>query len=135
MSAPTEGTGGKAVWRRRNATPLELDMIRLFYDEGNLFSRARTGVSISVMDAGAVSVCARPFPPCLMPSMNPISMEMDTVLPSLSTGRVVDHCYLCDMCFMIKCPYVPPHEWNVDFPTPDAACQGRQDFKQGKGAR
>ena len=30
--------------------------------------------------------------------------------------EVVDHCYLCDMCYMSKCPYVPPHEWNVDFP-------------------
>jgi glycerol-3-phosphate dehydrogenase subunit C len=30
--------------------------------------------------------------------------------------KVVDHCYLCDMCYMTKCPYVPPHEWNVDFP-------------------
>ena len=30
--------------------------------------------------------------------------------------RVVDHCYLCDMCFMTKCPDVPPHPWNVDFP-------------------
>ena len=25
-------------------------------------------------------------------------------------------CTLCDMCFMTKCPYVPPHAWNVDFP-------------------
>jgi Fe-S oxidoreductase len=30
--------------------------------------------------------------------------------------EVVDRCYLCDMCFMTKCPYVPPHEWNIDFP-------------------
>ena len=30
--------------------------------------------------------------------------------------NVVDHCYLCDMCYMSKCPYVPPHPWNVDFP-------------------
>jgi Fe-S oxidoreductase len=30
--------------------------------------------------------------------------------------QVVDHCYLCDLCYMTKCPYVPPHEWNVDFP-------------------
>ena len=22
---------------------------------------------------------------------------------------VVDACTLCDMCFMTKCPYVPPH--------------------------
>ena len=30
--------------------------------------------------------------------------------------NVVDHCYMCDMCYMSKCPYVPPHPWNVDFP-------------------
>jgi len=29
---------------------------------------------------------------------------------------VVDACTLCDLCFMTKCPYVPPHEWSVDFP-------------------
>jgi glycerol-3-phosphate dehydrogenase subunit C len=29
---------------------------------------------------------------------------------------VVDACTLCDMCFMVKCPYVPPHQFNVDFP-------------------
>jgi len=31
-------------------------------------------------------------------------------------GKVVDQCYLCDMCYMSKCPYVPPHEWEIDFP-------------------
>jgi glycerol-3-phosphate dehydrogenase subunit C len=31
-------------------------------------------------------------------------------------GKVVDKCYLCDMCYMTKCPYVPPHSWNIDFP-------------------
>jgi Fe-S oxidoreductase len=30
--------------------------------------------------------------------------------------QVVEHCYLCDLCYMTKCPYVPPHPWNVDFP-------------------
>ena len=30
--------------------------------------------------------------------------------------KVVDQCYLCDLCYMTKCPYTPPHEWNVDFP-------------------
>ena len=29
---------------------------------------------------------------------------------------VVQACTLCDMCFMVKCPYVPPHEWDLDFP-------------------
>src|SRR5258708_28919752 len=31
-------------------------------------------------------------------------------------ARVVDACTLCDLCYMTKCPYVPPHEFNVDFP-------------------
>jgi Fe-S oxidoreductase len=31
-------------------------------------------------------------------------------------ARVVEQCYLCDLCYMTKCPYVPPHPWNVDFP-------------------
>jgi Fe-S oxidoreductase len=43
------------------------------------------------------------------------SMELDGVDKG-DYWKVVEHCYLCDMCFMTKCPYVPPHEWNVDFP-------------------
>jgi glycerol-3-phosphate dehydrogenase subunit C len=31
-------------------------------------------------------------------------------------AKVDEACTLCDMCFMTKCPYVPPHEWDVDFP-------------------
>jgi Fe-S oxidoreductase len=31
-------------------------------------------------------------------------------------AQVIEQCYLCDMCYMTKCPYVPPHPWNVDFP-------------------
>ena len=42
-------------------------------------------------------------------------MEVDGV-PKNVYWDVVDHCYLCDMCYMSKCPYVPPHEWNIDFP-------------------
>ena len=30
--------------------------------------------------------------------------------------KVVDQCYLCDLCYLTKCPYVPPHAWNLDFP-------------------
>lgn len=30
--------------------------------------------------------------------------------------QVVDNCTLCDMCYMVKCPYVPPHSFNIDFP-------------------
>lgn len=31
-------------------------------------------------------------------------------------GKVVDECFLCDVCYVTKCPYVPPHPWNLDFP-------------------
>jgi glycerol-3-phosphate dehydrogenase subunit C len=31
-------------------------------------------------------------------------------------AKVADACTLCDMCFLTKCPYVPPHEFNLDFP-------------------
>ena len=41
--------------------------------------------------------------------------ELDAVRKS-DYGKVVDQCYLCDLCYMTKCPYVPPHPWNVDFP-------------------
>ena len=42
-------------------------------------------------------------------------MELDGVDKKVY-WKVVEHCYLCDMCYMTKCPYVPPHPWNVDFP-------------------
>lgn len=41
--------------------------------------------------------------------------ELDSVA-SADFKPVVDACTLCDMCFMTKCPYVPPHEFNLDFP-------------------
>ena len=37
-------------------------------------------------------------------------------MDSKDFAPVVDACTLCDMCFMTKCPYVPPHEFNIDFP-------------------
>lgn len=43
------------------------------------------------------------------------SNELDTV-PKTAYWEVVDQCYLCDMCFLTKCPYVPPHPLNIDFP-------------------
>jgi glycerol-3-phosphate dehydrogenase subunit C len=41
--------------------------------------------------------------------------ELDSVKSSDFAGPV-DACTLCDLCFMSKCPYVPPHEFDVDFP-------------------
>ena len=41
--------------------------------------------------------------------------ELDTV-PSDSFKPVVDACTLCDMCYPV-CPYVPPHDYALDFPS------------------
>ena len=42
--------------------------------------------------------------------------ELDSLNPKTDFKQIVDLCTLCDMCFMTKCPYVPPHEFNLDFP-------------------
>src|SRR5437762_12664498 len=45
--------------------------------------------------------------------------------------KIVEACTLCDMCFMTKCPYVPPHPFNVDFP--HLLLRHRTvEFKEGK---
>ncbi len=41
--------------------------------------------------------------------------ELDSVA-SADFKPVIDACTLCDICFLTKCPYVPPHEFNIDFP-------------------
>ena len=43
------------------------------------------------------------------------TFEVDGVDKS-DYGKVVDQCFLCDLCAETKCPYVPPHEWAIDFP-------------------
>jgi glycerol-3-phosphate dehydrogenase subunit C len=52
-------------------------------------------------------------------------------------AKVVDQCYLCDLCYMTKCPYTPPHPWGVDFPHLMLRAKAIQ-FKKGevsKGAQ
>ena len=43
------------------------------------------------------------------------SGELDSV-NSADFAPVADACTLCDLCFMTKCPYVPPHPFALDFP-------------------
>ena len=48
-----------------------------------------------------------------------IDESKDEDVESVSSDQfknVVDACTLCDMCFMTKFPYVPPHEFDLDFP-------------------
>lgn len=62
------------------------------------------------------------------------SGELDTV-PKKAYWDVVDNCYLCDMCYMTKCPYVPPHEWNVDFPHLMLRAKAKKYQQQGASVR
>ena len=41
--------------------------------------------------------------------------ELDSVV-SADFAPPVEACTLCDLCYMSKCPYTPPHEFNIDFP-------------------
>jgi Fe-S oxidoreductase len=61
-----------------------------------------------------VSLCTT-FPTLFDLVDNSPTMELDGV-PKSHYWKVVDQCYMCDLCYMTKCPYVPPHPWNVDFP-------------------
>ncbi len=48
---------------------------------------------------------------------------------------VVDECYLCDMCYMSKCPYVPPHPFNIDFPHLMLRAKAKRFKEQGAPLR
>jgi Fe-S oxidoreductase len=61
-----------------------------------------------------VSLCTA-FPTLFDLVDNSSTLEVDGVAKE-DYWKVVDQCYLCDLCYMTKCPYVPPHPWNVDFP-------------------
>jgi glycerol-3-phosphate dehydrogenase subunit C len=41
--------------------------------------------------------------------------ELDSV-PVSDYAKVDEACTLCDMCFLTKCPYVPPHPFDIDIP-------------------
>jgi Fe-S oxidoreductase len=85
-----------------------------FYDETKLFDELERVYDICHGCRRCFSLC-NSFPTLFDAIDESESMELDTV-PKEVYWDVVDHCYLCDMCYMTKCPYVPPHEWNIDFP-------------------
>ncbi|WP_043755826.1 heterodisulfide reductase-related iron-sulfur binding cluster [Imhoffiella purpurea] len=85
-----------------------------FYDASALFSELERVFDICHGCRRCVSLC-QSFPTLFDLVDASESMEVDGVAKA-DYWKVVDHCYLCDLCYMTKCPYVPPHEWNLDFP-------------------
>ena len=100
-----------------------------FYDEESLFKELERVYDICHGCRRCFSLC-NSFPTLFDAIDESETMELDGV-PRQVYWDVVDHCYLCDMCFMTKCPYVPPHEWNLDFPHLMLRAKAVK-FKQGK---
>jgi len=58
------------------------------------------------------------------------TLEVDGVKKE-DYAKVVDECFLCDLCYQTKCPYIPPHPWNIDFPHLMLRAKATQ-FKKGE---
>ncbi|MEJ2762197.1 MAG: Fe-S oxidoreductase, partial [Gammaproteobacteria bacterium] len=85
-----------------------------FYDADKAFQEMERVFDICHGCRRCVSLC-HAFPTLFDLIDESETLEIDGVAKE-DYSKVVEHCYLCDLCYMTKCPYVPPHEWNVDFP-------------------
>lgn len=85
-----------------------------FYSEESLFKELERVFDLCHGCRRCVSLC-QSFPTLFDLVDESETMEVDGVKKE-DYWQVVDHCFLCDLCFMTKCPYTPPHEWNIDFP-------------------
>ncbi|TSA20083.1 MAG: Fe-S oxidoreductase [Betaproteobacteria bacterium] len=85
-----------------------------FYNETSVFHEMERAFDICHGCRRCVSLC-QSFPTLFdLVDASP-TLEVDGI-DKADYWKVVDHCYLCDLCYMTKCPYVPPHPWNLDFP-------------------
>jgi Fe-S oxidoreductase len=85
-----------------------------FYNQESLFKEMQRVFDICHGCRRCVSLC-QSFPALFDLVDGSSTMEVDGVAKA-DYWQVVDNCYLCDLCYMTKCPYVPPHAWNLDFP-------------------
>ena len=104
-----------------------------FYNEEKLFAELERVYDICHGCRRCVSLC-HSFPTLFDLVDESETMEVDGVARE-DYWKVVDHCYLCDLCYMTKCPYVPPHEWNVDFPHLMLRAKAVKFRKQGASLR
>ncbi len=111
MSAPTHQREGNLEAPTRH--PLDWKKPE-FYNEESLFSELERVFDICHGCRRCVSLC-NSFPTLFDLVDESETLEVDGV-EKKDFWKVVDHCYLCDLCYLTKCPYVPPHPWNVDFP-------------------
>ncbi|MCE2856459.1 MAG: Fe-S oxidoreductase, partial [Comamonadaceae bacterium] len=85
-----------------------------FYNEESCFNELERIFDICHGCRRCVSLCGS-FPTLFDLVDESSTMEVDGV-DKKDYWKVVDQCFMCDLCYMTKCPYTPPHEWNLDFP-------------------
>lgn len=85
-----------------------------FFDQAKLDAELERVFHICHGCRRCVSLC-KAFPTLFDLIDESSTMEVDGVAKS-DYAKVVEQCYLCDLCYQTKCPYVPPHPWNLDFP-------------------
>ena len=85
-----------------------------FYDKESLYTELERVYDICHGCRRCVSLCDS-FPTLFDLVDESDTFEVDGVDKD-DYMKVVDQCYLCDLCAETKCPYLPPHEWAVDFP-------------------
>jgi Fe-S oxidoreductase len=100
-----------------------------FYDEAACFTELERIFDICHGCRRCVSLCGS-FPTLFDLVDNSPTLELDGVAKA-DYWKVVDQCYLCDLCYMTKCPYTPPHAWNLDFPHTMLRAKAIK-FRQGK---
>ena len=104
-----------------------------FYDKENLIEEMERIFDLCHGCRRCVSLC-NSFPTLFDLVDESDTMEVDGVKKE-DYWKVVDHCYLCDLCYMTKCPYIPPHEWNLDFPHVMLRAKAVQFKEQGTSLR
>ena len=85
-----------------------------FYDKEDLYQELERVYDICHGCRRCVSLCDS-FPTLFDLVDESDTFEVDGVDKD-DYMNVVDQCFLCDLCAETKCPYLPPHEWAVDFP-------------------
>ena len=85
-----------------------------FYDEAALDAELRRVYDICHGCRRCFNLCDS-FP-ILFDAVDESPNEEVSDLDAGQVKAVVDACTLCDMCYMTKCPYVPPHAFDLDFP-------------------
>ena len=100
-----------------------------FYNEEKLNHELERIFDICHGCRRCVSLC-NSFPTLFDLVDNNPTMEVEGV-DKKDFMKVVDQCFMCDLCYMTKCPYTPPHEWNLDFPHTMLRAKAIQ-FKKGE---